>query len=369
METFSEQAGSRRLPNDSSVLDFLRASAVLMVLAAHMLQLSLDNAPIQGWDFRRLGLLGVLLFFVHTSLVLMRSLARTNLQGRALAASFYIRRAFRIYPLAVVTVIGVWWSGMPPVPGTPHVDVTPGILTTNLLLMQNLWNHPDVLGPLWSLPLEIQMYLVLPFLFRIVDGGRGARPAAAVLMLLLAVALGTVADSGLEVFAPCFLSGVLGYCLAGRWQARWPFWVFAAALWALSLGFITIASALGSGRFKPLMWTACLLAGLLIPLCRETKNTRVAQVSKWIARYSYGIYLAHIPVLWLVAYQLQGIPAALQLTLLVILLVAVPVVAYHGIEAPLIRVGTRIAARATESKRGQTALAEHRQQSPEPGVP
>ena len=66
---------------DDSNLDFLRAVAVLIVVVAHVtyffgiLRLgSLDLLPIGFW--------GVLIFFVHTSLVLMLSLERQWKHGR-----------------------------------------------------------------------------------------------------------------------------------------------------------------------------------------------------------------------------------------------------------------------------------------------
>ena len=47
----------------------------------------------------------MLLFFVHTSLVLMYSMQRSPLRGGALFRDFYIRRFFRIYPLSILTVL------------------------------------------------------------------------------------------------------------------------------------------------------------------------------------------------------------------------------------------------------------------------
>ena len=49
--------------------------------------------------------MGVLMFFVHTSMVLMLSLERTRLSGRALFGAFYLRRAFRLYPFSMACVI------------------------------------------------------------------------------------------------------------------------------------------------------------------------------------------------------------------------------------------------------------------------
>jgi peptidoglycan/LPS O-acetylase OafA/YrhL len=90
----------RKSPN----LDFLRSLAVLLVLGS---QISLAfGLPWEGTATAAAGHLGVLLFFIHTSLVLMMSLARLKKSQGGLAARFYIRRAFRIYPLAIVATGG-----------------------------------------------------------------------------------------------------------------------------------------------------------------------------------------------------------------------------------------------------------------------
>jgi len=54
-----------------------------------------------------MGRFGVLIFFVHTSYALMKSLDRMNLRRNSLFLEFYIRRAFRIYPLSVLCVLAV----------------------------------------------------------------------------------------------------------------------------------------------------------------------------------------------------------------------------------------------------------------------
>src|SRR5579862_7304253 len=75
--------------SDSSNLDMIRAMAVLSVFFAHLHDLLAGNHALLGWHLAQMG---VLIFFVHTSMVLMLSLERTKLEGKALFGAFYLRR-------------------------------------------------------------------------------------------------------------------------------------------------------------------------------------------------------------------------------------------------------------------------------------
>ena len=66
----------------------------------------------QQLGVRGLAQQGVLMFFIHTSLVLMMSLERLG-EVRTIQR-FYVRRAFRIYPLAVLTVLIALLIRVPP---------------------------------------------------------------------------------------------------------------------------------------------------------------------------------------------------------------------------------------------------------------
>src|SRR4030095_13313297 len=82
--------------SESANLDLLRAIAVLAVVAHHALQfVGFEGGP---------GRFGVLIFFVHTCLVLLISLERLDDGRPGLIRSFYMRRAFRIYPLSIACV-------------------------------------------------------------------------------------------------------------------------------------------------------------------------------------------------------------------------------------------------------------------------
>ncbi len=92
---------------------------------------------------------------------------RSGLTGLELAKNFYIRRFFRIYPLSVAAVLAAVALHLHANGRGIAFDPRPSALelAANLLLVQNLTYSDSIIGPLWSLPLEIQMYLVLPFLF------------------------------------------------------------------------------------------------------------------------------------------------------------------------------------------------------------
>ena len=157
----------------STNLDILRAVGVLAVLVAHMTH-CVGGPDHAAYGFvEGIGRFGVIVFFVHTSLVLMLSLDRTASEP-AFAARFYVRRAFRIYPLSMLAVIATFVFHLPPNAWSSlhyHPISVPQFIS-NLLLIQNLTQYPPVLSPLWSLPLEVQMYAVLPILFLVVRSER-----------------------------------------------------------------------------------------------------------------------------------------------------------------------------------------------------
>src|ERR1700722_11379010 len=154
---------------NSRNLDFLRSFAVILVVGFHL-------AKFFDWQFQGLrvtdfGLLGVMLFFVHTTLVLLFSLERQQRNaggGAPLFIPFMIRRCFRIYPLAILVVVCAYVFRIPSDLqfGSFHLlHQTPWNFLANLLLIQNVTLQKANPGILWSLPLELQMYLALPALF------------------------------------------------------------------------------------------------------------------------------------------------------------------------------------------------------------
>ena len=309
-------------------LDLLRAYAVGLVLAAHLL-------PHMGLHGSSLGFFGVMLFFVHTSLVLMQSLERQGESGLTMFGHFYLRRAFRIYPLSILTVISASLLGMARLSGTD--------LALNLALVMNLRPGTIIaITPLWSLPYEVQMYLLLPALFIF---ARRATWKAFMALLVAVAGLAAVAPPALDIFSyfGCFYGGILAYRLMS-WPARrviLPAWILPALLVVMTAGFVLSRRS----AWVPLRWTLCLILGAALPHVRAMRIGSLSRAAKTIATYSYGIYLGHWFGIEIAFVRLSRLPNVAQWAIFGVFIVTIPYLSYRLIEEPLIQVGKRIIAR------------------------
>lgn len=337
------KTGNSAEPN----LDILRAVAVLMVLGDHVSEmlarqfLELSIAPYN----LIVGRLGVLLFFVHTALVLNLSMERMRLVSWEQIRSFYIRRAARIYPLAIACVLIVVAFQVPELPWRQFNASWPTILTS-LTLTTNLAYHPPVIVPLWSLPIEVQMYVALPIIYLIVR----KRPfwVLGLWLLSLPVAWAQPVYLGrlsVLAFVPCFLAGVLAFTLDKRSAIKLPAAAWLPALILVSVGYVCAQGPNTNMHYPPVQWVLCLLVGALIPMFADSTSRALNTAAAFVAKYSYGIYLFHCIALWLGCVVLADLPIWLQWTVVAASLCVLTYLGYHYIEAPAIRLGSRLTSR------------------------
>lgn len=342
----TQQKAAAPILSDSGNLDLLRTLAVLFVVFSHLPIAAPISSLIFGagnYHSSALGLLGVGIFFVHTCLVLMLSLERQSAKEGTYrrALTFFIRRAFRIYPLSITTVITL------AVVAYLFSDAPPTLWTTvsNILLIQNITGHPSNPGALWSLPYEVQMYLFLPALYVMVNrlGAKAPRYVSllwfgTIGLVLAAWALGL--NYHLIKYFPAFIPGVLAFSLRGlRPQA--PSELMFMYIFVMVVAFpILVAHGI---KENLLLWPVCMLLGFIIPYSREVKSILLRRVGKTIARYSYGIYLVHGPCIIFAFHYLKSVHWSIQWLIFISGVFLLSYLAFHLIEKPGISFGVKLA--------------------------
>jgi len=321
---------------ESANLDMLRATAVLCVFFHHLKETWITGTTGDlSWHF---GQLGVLIFFVHTSLVLMFSMERLRLNGSALVTAFYIRRWFRIYPLSMFCVLCTYcW--LPWMPGGGKWIAAD--LWTNLTLTQNLFHRTNIINVFWTLPLEVQMYIFLPFLFFFCKKRSVAYPAGFWFASIALAILQSKLTPRLNVFSyvPCFLGGVIAWRLIRQFETcRFSGWLWPIGMAASTSIWMTSTLA----HDMVYRWLFGIGLGLTIPWFRELSWKPLNIFSHVIAKYSYGIYLSH-PVAMLFSFsRLQSYHPAVRWGCFIALAIGVPLAMYHCIESPMIRFGRNV---------------------------
>jgi peptidoglycan/LPS O-acetylase OafA/YrhL len=338
------------LGRNLSTLDYLRAFSTLVVVGVHYIGMTGRFPSGMGG----LGRVVVLMFFVHTGFVLMLSLERQQARSPdRLWRSFMVRRFFRVYPLSTFVITSILAFGIPSrmtPPNFQFVHLGSGGISSNYLLTMNLSESEPLLSPMWSLPYEFQLYLLLPPVFLLVTRWRGPFPILGPILgpvlglwcltLALALAQPFVPHGGrldIAEFLPCFMAGVVCYQLSKAVSPKLPF-----ACWTILVPLFMLSGLLLPVRLNwPAAWIACLLAALTAPFIRQTQNHLLLNTSGYIAKHSYSIYLCHYFCLWL-AFRANHLVMPFQWLIFLVTLVLLPAGLHRLIEAPMIRLGRRL---------------------------
>lgn len=325
-------------------LDFIRAVAVMLVIFSHVWFYTGSRfaAPSLVWF---LGGMGVFTFFTHTTLVLMWSLERDPHTVR-----FYLRRAFRLYPLWLVvlfTSVAVRLPTSPAyAPRFAFYHPSWSDLVSNALLIFNLNATGDkLIGASWSLPVEAQMYILLPFLFFFIRSNRTLFPLLLLDLLAMATSreLFNATTSNLVSCAPLFLAGAIAYVGYKKWRPRFSSIAFVG-WFALLVTSVNLFASHWRNSFRS-GWIFTLLLGLSLPLFRPITWKPLVEAAQWIARYSYGFYLSHFAAIAVAFHYLTGRSLLLRAVSFFAVLIGCSVVLYHTVEKPMIAFGLKMAAR------------------------
>jgi len=351
---------TRTVGGHETNLDFVRALAVLMVVGSHLAWF-FGNLHVSFLQPALFGELGVIIFFVHSGIVNMLSIERhVEKHGEhRLFRAFMTRRCFRIYPLSVFVVSVIFFAKLP-VSHINHFVTTigqhaSGEFVPSLLLVQNFVRYEQILGPLWSLPYEDQIYCLFPVIYLALRRFNSAK------ILLFAWALLAAVD---HVLAPHIAKhGNLGRVITIP-DLLFYFLLFLVGLYAYKemqtsrrvLRFWALPTILA---FVSLVWlfsyddTRCifisLCLGLSLPHIQSCEIGLVNQICGW-AKYSYGIYLLHDPAIWLGFVRFGHVPIVARIGIFLFTTFGGSVLIYHALEHPMILIGNKAAAAISTKK-------------------
>ena len=334
---------------DSGKLDVVRSLAVILVVISHLPITKHVSDLIFGIDkinVQPIGLVGVGIFFVHTCLVLMASLERqTQEAGNKMRFRiFLIRRAFRIYPLSIVTVLALTLIAY--VFSNTIIDL-PQVLS-NLLLIQNITGDKSVPGALWSLPYEVQMYLFLPALYLLITKFNRRSPAIiigiwAACVLLVFALFAAHQNYHLVKYFPAFLPGVLAFTLISRARSRSPLPAYVPAIYIIAISLLFPFLVYSGIKENILIWPTCLTLGILLPYSSEIASNVIKANASKIAKYSYGIYLIHGPMIVFSFDYLHFDNSFLRWIVFIFGSLGISYAAFHLVENPGIKLGKLVA--------------------------
>jgi peptidoglycan/LPS O-acetylase OafA/YrhL len=305
-------------------LDVLRFIAFLFVFMTHRTDLAPIDQARHPWfhAFSQIGVYGVPVFFFLSAFLITELLERErSATGTIDVRAFYIRRMLRIWPLYFLVFFGLVLLNHA-LPGAGADSPTKWLcfmlFAGNWYITFNGWIEYPV-NPMWSLSVEEQFYLVIPFLALL-----GRRALIALNFAVLAVSYAVIVGYA-RGFTPVpsfsgqwtnsfvhfqFFAG--GMLLALALRGRRPEWHIAArcgmlccavALWLVAsvvcgikadLPQSTVAESL-AGWLLVLAGAALMLVGMLGTPRRFLPGPLI-----YLGRISYGLYLIHIFFFWLV---------------------------------------------------------------------
>lgn len=313
-------------------IEMLRGVAALSVVFHHMWSIGTMPRFPGYWAVEGFGTWGVDLFFLLSGFLLADAFWKGERQGRL--RRFYVRRIFRIVPAYYLNlaILFVFFAVHAQLYSRSGLEQVISNLTFTHYLRPGTSSSLNVNGALWTLTLEMNLYLLMPFLawFTKVTRGLGA-------VALVAVGLGYrlyVARAGASLqdlyfpagfpdptarlflarqflgILPLFALGIGMKWLVFRHGLRWrgtpPRWMpsslFIVVLLLPSVWFLVFIER--SSFFTHWVWFTgfdFVLGLLLVPamlFAAHPVNTvgPLDSFAVWLGERSYGLYLWHFPI-------------------------------------------------------------------------
>jgi peptidoglycan/LPS O-acetylase OafA/YrhL len=348
-------------PRDNN-FNLLRMLAALAVLLSHSFPLALGPRavePFQASLGMTLGTLAVGIFFTISGYLVTASLL-----SRPSLSDFALARARRIYPglwvaiALTVFVLGAGATTLALADYLSHPRTWFYVLKNGTLLFGFVDRLPGVFaelpypgvvnGSLWTLPIEVRLYVALAAVQAGLLWWRRRRPGAPIGPVLLAVAAACVAavawqgagsSSALRFSAMFFVGAVLQLY---RHRIAFSHPGLAAGLALLA------ACSVDTGLFA----LAFVSAGAYVVLCLAYLPGGWLRRYNRLGDYSYGLYIYAFPVQQLVVAGMPGIGVAGLFAASAAGTLVLAVLSWHLVESPVLRRSAVLRANGGAMQRG-----------------
>jgi peptidoglycan/LPS O-acetylase OafA/YrhL len=372
-------------------LDGIRGLAILLVVphnASLMLGTAYHGVGYFAKEYSVIGWVGVQLFFVLSGYLITGGLLDSR-GSEHYFRSFYMRRALRILPiyygilLLTFAVMGPLDLLPPETQSTAHNQFWLWVFLSNW--MAPLGYEVKGFSHFWSLAVEEQFYLLWPLLVYRLNARQVLKLSIGVCVAALAVRVGMrfvgIAPERLYEFTICRMDA-LAFGAAAAAYVRQPKAFEKLAQWLPRLPFLAIA-ILGVGALLTHTYqrtgletqtfglSALAAAFMLLVLAAAQlppgSHVWFTAPLSWkplrlVGKYSYGMYVYHMPIHLLIGVHLLGVTAkaptaktaVLYATAVTVVSYLVAFASYHLFEAHFLRL-KRFFPQPVESSRAEPA--------------
>jgi len=298
-------------------IELSRGLAALMVMLTHYAAF-IPGAPAgMGFLWSGVDLFFVISGYVFAPMILPMeaesTTANLKLHNNSSTLSYFIRRIFRIYPLYLLALVAYFIV-------LPDAAEKTGYFIRHLFFLHTTRSFEEAyyFNPaFWSLPVEIEFYLLLPLLAL----GRGRHRvliAVGCLTLLLGITANYLRGPGVDIWRvlsvhlptilPEFLAGSVLALMVHQGHKGRLSWYSAGGLGAFGSGAVLLLgcymvkygnTGLENNRVLDSIWNlSCAIAYalLLYPLLlirNEQYRPVAARIALLAGASSYGVYLLH----------------------------------------------------------------------------
>jgi peptidoglycan/LPS O-acetylase OafA/YrhL len=370
--------------NVSKGLTSFRALAFFAIFFFHTTFMTTNHFGFKG------GYLGIQAFFVLSGFLLTPILVgmKSNLNKKDFFIHFYGRRILRIFPLyysyiAIVASLSFWavYRHGHNTETDRFIEQLPWLLTFtyDFFHVSNYFQNSVLATHFWSLAVEEQFYLVWPlaiffiqtnhlkrFLLLVVIAGPLMRYLLAIIYNADIIPNNQTLDLVIYVlpFSHFDAFAVGGYfALYGKSRSSYLVWAFI--LFVLLLGIITswlsarqvYLGQLGYGPFMKdsykYVWGYSVLDLMFAYILVHVKNKSFMPalfenpLLVYLGSISYGLYVFHLPMLWLVYAPMYNFPEVVRASTTLLITALISMASYELMEKRFINLKDKYFSRAS----------------------